>query len=288
MDDVQPRQISEAPQPRHVETAPQEDAADARLPEAAPGPRHAPAHAAAEPDRGPTPLLLQARGLEMAGRSSMVFGPLDLDLRTDRVGVVTGQQGSGRSALLLALAGRLKGVQGSLLVTDIDGIAHPRALRKQVSVARITDFAELEPNLTVAESRDERAIAEGIGTRRGRERFRQLEDLLDHRFQLDDWAGHLPAVEKTLLELVLGCLKPAALVVCDDLDASLTDAQLRWIHDGLAVLREDGNHFVVSMLDESPLPDDAHVVHLVPPPSRDADFLPTHPIRRHLAARKDL
>ena len=83
-------------------------------------------------------------------------------------------------------------------------------------------------------------------------------------------------------------LKGMAKALAANLDASLTDAQLRWIHDGLAVLREDGNHFVVSMLDESPLPDDAHVVHLVPPPSRDADFLPTHPIRRHLAARKDL
>ncbi|GAA1391803.1 ATP-binding cassette domain-containing protein [Luteococcus peritonei] len=232
--------------------------------------------------------LLQARGLELAGRQNMVFGPLDLELRPDQVGVVTGQQGSGRSALLLALAGRLKGVQGSLIVGDIDGIAHPRALRKQVSLARITDFAELEPNLTVGESRDERAIAEGIGTRRGRERFRHLEDLLDHRFQLDQWVDRLPAVEKTLLVLVLGCLKPASLVVCDDLDDSLTDAQLRWIHDGIAVLREDGNHFFVSMLDESPLPDDARVVHLVPPPSRDADFLPNHPIRRHLATRKDV
>lgn len=324
MDDVQPRQISEAPQPRHVETA-QDDAPDARHPEAATAPRHAPAHAApepapqdppsdpvapahaspepapqdapsdretpghatAEPDRGPTPLLLEARGLEMAGRSSMVFGPLDLDLRTDQVAVVTGQQGSGRSALLLALAGRLKGVQGSLQVGAVDGIAHPRALRQQVSIARISGLADLEPQLTVGESRDERAISEGIGTRRGREQFSRLEDLLDHRYQTDDLVDHLPAVEKTLLTLMLGCLRPAAYVVCDDVDDRLTDAQLGWMHDGIAVLREDGHHFVLSSLDQSPLPEASRVIHLQPPPSRDADFVPTHSLRRRLASLRE-
>lgn len=335
MDDVQPREVSEAHpvelspgsgtgRPRHVETAPE----DSSLPEAADAPAPTPAHAAPEtqldetqpaeaapvpeeapaagrqvvedtqpqdtppveeprPEKAAPQLLFSARGLELAGRNSMVFGPLDLDLRADEVAVVTGQQGSGRSALLLALAGRLKGVQGSLQVGAVDGIAHPRALRQQVSIARISGLADLEPQLTVGESRDERAISEGIGTRRGREQFSRLEDLLDHRYQTDDLVDHLPAVEKTLLTLMLGCLRPAAYVVCDDVDDRLTDAQLGWIHDGIAVLREDGHHFVLSSLDQSPLPEASRVIHLQPPPSRDADFVPTHSLRRRLASLRE-
>ena len=70
------------------------------------------------------PLLVQARGLEMAGRESMVFGPLDFDIPQGNIGVLTGQQGSGRSALLLALSGRLKGVKGHLpgYLNYLDGV----------------------------------------------------------------------------------------------------------------------------------------------------------------------
>lgn len=224
--------------------------------------------------------LLQARGLEMPGRTSMVFGPVDMELPRGQLGVVTGQQGSGRSALLLALAGRLKGVQGELTVGEIDGIAHPRKLRREVSVARITGLADLEPNLTIGESRDERAIAEGIGVRRGRERFVHLERELGHRFDPEQWVDRMPAVERTLLTLVLGCLAPSRYVVLDDIDESLTDRQLGWIHDGLDILLEGGQHVVMSALDQSPLPAKAVVWHLdKPTPPQDAGFelhLPRH------------
>ncbi|WP_394275948.1 ATP-binding cassette domain-containing protein, partial [Luteococcus sp.] len=223
---------------------------------------HEPTHAA-EPD-----LLLSAREFRMRGRESMVFGPLDLDFPSDRPAVLVGQQGSGRSSLLLALAGRLKGVEGSLQVGEIDGIAQPWKLRQQVSVARISGFAELEDNLTIGESRDERAIAEGIGTRRGRTRFRELEDLLGHRFDTDQLVDRMAAQERMLLTLVLGCLSPARFVVADDVDESLTDDQLVWLHDAMALLTEDGNRFVISSLEQSPLPPLAAVVTLPPPAQR--------------------
>lgn len=233
-------------------------------------------------------LLFRARGLEMAGRESMVFGPVDFDLARGHIGVVTGQQGAGRSALLLALAGRLKGVQGSLQVGEIDGVHHARALRKQVAVARITDFADLEPNLTVGESRDERAIAEGIGQREGRRRFAELEDLLGHRFELDQWTDRMPAVERTLLTLVLGCLAPSRYVVVDDLDEQLTDEQLRWIHDGMALLVAQHHNFVVSALDQSPLPEGATVLHLpAPPPRVEPALVLRKPSRRQTTTRED-
>jgi len=216
----------------------------------------------------------------------MFFGPVDHVVPAGQIGVVTGQQGSGRSALLLALAGRLKGVEGNLVVGDIDGIGHPRALRKQVSVARITGLADLEPNLTIGESRDERAIAEGIGVRRGRERFGQLESLLGHAFDTEQWIDRTPAVERTLLTLVLGCLASSAYVVMDDIDESLTDRQLGWIYDGMDILLGQGANFVTTALDQSPLPEVATVLHLDPPAPRTAPDVELHlPHRIHSAPR---
>ncbi|MEL4503581.1 ATP-binding cassette domain-containing protein [Luteococcus sp. H138] len=245
----------------------------------------APAPAAPE---SPTPTtgddeILHARRLHLRGRESRVFGPVDLTLTRGGITVVTGQQGAGRSALLLALSGRLKGVQGELQSAEIDGIAHPRKLRRQVSVARISDLADLEPNLTIAESRDERSIADGIGVRRGRERFAELETLLNHQFDKEQWVGRMPAVERTLLTIVLGCLAPASFVVLDDVDDSLTDRQLGWIYDALALLQEQGNSFVLSSLEQSPLPPRAQVVHLSPPPTRTEPNFELHRLRRRLA-----
>lgn len=229
------------------------------------------------------PLLVQARGLEMAGRESMVFGPLDFDIPQGNIGVLTGQQGSGRSALLLALSGRLKGVKGHLVINGEDAMSKTRQLRKHISVGRISGLAELEPNLTVGESRDERAIADGLGQRKGRDRFRLLEEVLGHYFQLDQWVDHMPAVERTLLTVVLGSLVPSTHVVIDDLDDSLTAEQLAFIYDAmLAIQQADGRDFIVSALDQNAIPANATCVHLASPaPRTPPDLLPSSIIRRN-------
>ena len=87
------------------------------------------------------PLLVQARGLEMAGRESMVFGPLDFDIPQGNIGVLTGQQGSGRSALLLALSGRLKGVKGHLVINgeDVTRLASMAKLKAGRLVRQVAD-----------------------------------------------------------------------------------------------------------------------------------------------------
>lgn len=214
------------------------------------------------PPRREVQPLLRARQLLLEGGRGPVFGPLDTQLYAGQRGVVVGQQGTGRSALLLALAGRMKGVTGELQVEDIDGIAHPRRLRQRTSIARIGGLAELEPSLTVGECRDERALTEAIGVRRGRARFTELQNALGEWFDPEEVVEHLPGVRRTLLTAILGCLRPAAYVLLDDLDASLTDEQLHWIHRQLDVLTEAGNTFIVSALDTARTPPGAVLLHL--------------------------
>ena len=66
-----------------------------------PGPAPDPAHLDDLP-----PATLVARGLTLRGGRGPVFGPLDLVLPPQTHLAVLGTQGSGRSALLLALTGR--------------------------------------------------------------------------------------------------------------------------------------------------------------------------------------
>ncbi|OYO13165.1 hypothetical protein BI335_13820 [Enemella evansiae] len=218
-----------------------------------------------KPEDGVRPLL-RARDLQLEGGRGPVFGPLDTQLYAGQRAVVVGQQGTGRSALLLALGGRMKGVTGELRVDGIDGIAHPRKLRQLTSIARISGLAELEPSLTVGECRDERSLTEAIGVRRGKQRFTELQNALGEWFDPEEVVEHLPAFRRTLLTAMLGCLRPAAYVLLDDIDASLTDDQQLWIHRQLDVLTEAGNTFIVSALDTAKAPPGAIILRLDPHP----------------------
>jgi ABC-type sugar transport system ATPase subunit len=64
----------------------------------------------------PTPMAVTARGISMTGPWGRVFGPLDLDIQSGGVTVLVGPPGSGRTALLMSLAGRMKPSTGTVSV----------------------------------------------------------------------------------------------------------------------------------------------------------------------------
>lgn len=62
------------------------------------------------------PVAVTARGISMTGPWGRVFGPLDLDIEVGGVTVLVGPPGSGRTALLMNLAGRMKPSTGTIAV----------------------------------------------------------------------------------------------------------------------------------------------------------------------------
>ena len=245
-----------------------------------PGPAPDPAHLDDLP-----PATLVARGLTLRGSRGPVFGSLDLVLPPQTHLAVLGTQGSGRSALLLALTGRLQGVRGELVLTGgpvdvaldgperpaarayrppIDAARHPHALRARTAVAHTTDLVELEPALTAAEVVDERCLADGVRRRAGRARFALLADAVRLSVAPEAVVGELPAPERALLAAVVACLRPARLVTFDDVDATLTLDQLVALHAALDVLKDHGHPFAVSAVASAPVPRDAVVLTLPP------------------------
>src|SRR5690348_1604940 len=96
---------------------------------------------AVTPTRSP---YVVARDLRFDTPEGAVFGPVDLAFQRSRVAVIHGPAGSGRSSLLLALAGRLRGWTGTLTVAGLDARADERRLRRRSSIARLADLVELE------------------------------------------------------------------------------------------------------------------------------------------------
>ena len=245
-----------------------------------PGPAPDPAHLDDLP-----PATLVARGLTLRGSRGPVFGSLDLVLPPQTHLAVLGTQGSGRSALLLALTGRLQGVRGELVLTGgpvdvaldgperpaarayrppIDAARHPHALRARTAVAHTTDVVELEPALTVAEVVDERCLADGVRRRAGRARFALLADAVRLSVAPEAVVGELSAPDRALLAAVVACLRPARLVTFDDVDATLTIDELVALHAALDVLKDHGHPFAVSAVASAPVPRDAVVLTLPP------------------------
>lgn len=60
------------------------------------------------------PIAVSARGISMTGPWGQVFGPLDLDIAAGGVTVLVAPPGSGRTALLMNVAGRMKPSAGTL------------------------------------------------------------------------------------------------------------------------------------------------------------------------------
>ncbi len=207
---------------------------------------------------------LVARGLTLRTRNGTVFAPVDLDLPAHTPLAVLGTQGSGRSALLLALTGRLQGVDGELTLGRIDGVRHAHRLREATAVAHVSDLVELESTLTVRESLEERILTDGIRRRDGRARFARLSEAVGFEADPGTPVGHLPAPERTVLTALLACLRPARLVAYDDVDATLTDAQLARVCTALETLGDFGHPFAVSALTSSAVPRGAVVLPLTP------------------------
>ncbi|AXH97766.1 hypothetical protein [Ornithinimicrobium avium] len=175
-----------------------------------------------DPEEG-LPLLLVARGLTVHARGGSVVEPLGVVAAPGEVLLVEGTTGSGRSVLLLALAGRMRGVGGELEVAGVPG-TRPRRLRAITSVARLGDVVDLDGPLTVAECVTERCLTDGVPERDGSRRMSELEDALGFRVPRDAAVGDLSMLSRVLLLVLLAQLRPAALTVLDDLDHDLSPA----------------------------------------------------------------
>ncbi|WP_182346457.1 hypothetical protein [Tomitella gaofuii] len=94
----------------------------------------------------PSPAAVTATGLHAAGPDGPVFGPLDLRITRGGLHILQGPSGSGRTTLLLALAGRFT-VDGGAL--DVLGRTRPAAVRGLCAIAGFRGIDELDGSVRV-------------------------------------------------------------------------------------------------------------------------------------------
>jgi ABC-2 type transport system ATP-binding protein len=191
---------------------------------------------AADHEPEPPEELIRAEQLGLRAKRGWVYQGIDLALTAGSVTAITGPAGSGRSMLLLTLAGRAKPTTGRLIVA---GQERRSDIRQLVAVARITGAVELEPELHVIDhireaellaQRDYRWAAGKIG------------------LDVDPTAivGELATDDAVLLAVALALAgRPRALVV-DDVDIAATPTQQRRIW---TALRAAGTTVIATTVD---------------------------------------
>jgi ABC-type multidrug transport system ATPase subunit len=96
----------------------------------------------------PEPAVV-ARGLTVSGPWGPVYGPVDLDVDAGGVTVLVCPAGTGRTALLMTLAGRMRPQRGTL---SVFGVTDPRRIFTMAAIAGIDELDQVAESVTVRDA----------------------------------------------------------------------------------------------------------------------------------------
>lgn len=166
---------------------------------------------------------IAAEGVEVRGPHSPLLAPTSLRARDGCPLLVAGNPNSGRTALALTLAGRLRPTHGTV---RLNGTHDPRALRRAVAIVDAADITE--PNDAVP-VRD--VVAEGLSLAGRKSRRRAVRDWLAERglsSYRQERFENLPARERTQVLTDLACASASTCALVFDCPDRHGDEPANW------------------------------------------------------------
>ncbi|WP_433328565.1 ATP-binding cassette domain-containing protein [Spirillospora sp. CA-294931] len=211
------------------------------------------------------PLRVEAEGLSLRGSRGWVYRDVDLDVPPAALAAVGGIAGTGRTALLLTLGGRMKPTSGTASVGPHRLPDELRAVQRVASLGVVAGVTDLDPRLTVGEHVSEALdLREGIfGRWRGRgERIRAALGRVGLAVDPKTLAEDLAPDEAVLLGAALGLVGDPGLLLLDDVDEGLPLDRQRAMWRGLHALAAGGVTVIATCHDPAPAEGLARIVPL--------------------------
>jgi RND superfamily putative drug exporter len=219
---------------------------------------------AAWPEPG-SAAAITAAGVTLEGADGPVFNDVSVEVQPGDWLVVHGPAGSGKTALLLTLAGRMAFDSGRLRVNGFLLPQEASAVRRSVALAELPGVNDLEDTLTIDEHIAERLSIRSFGLWVSRSRLTPVREMLrDALVQAHEQAGvpyeppagdtvvsSLAPLERKLLGVVLALVGDPLVVVVDDVDdlRAAEDIALAW--SALTHLLEDRATTLVASVQSS-------------------------------------
>ncbi|MEV4185422.1 ATP-binding cassette domain-containing protein [Streptosporangium canum] len=183
-------------------------------------------------------VAVHAVGLSLEGEHGWVYRDVGVTAEPGSLTVVTGQAGSGRTSLLLTLAGRMRPSEGTLTVGRY---GRPRAIRRVAALGLVDGVNDLEKALTVREHLHERSPGMFWG-RRQESRAGTALTLAGLELSPGDRTliRDLSREERVRLGIALALLDAPGLLVLDNVDTGLAQDRQEALWATLGELGERG------------------------------------------------
>jgi len=207
-----------------------------------------------EMSQWPTPTsadVIDAEDLGVTGPEGTVFSGVNLAVPPNHVLVVHGPPGSGKTALLLALSGRMAVGSGRLKVVGHGLSGHSgsaRAVRAQAGLAETPGINDLEESLTVEQHVAERIATQSIRLWVSRKSVARVLDSMDasvfavtgrhESLRRTTLVADLSPLEREVLGIALALIGSPKLLVIDNVDELNSPADRRALWQALALLAE--------------------------------------------------
>lgn len=193
--------------------------------------------------------FIEARDLGMRTLIGSPYQKVNLTIPRDTFALICGEHGSGKTALLLTLAGHMAPTKGSLMVGGYD---FPRERNKVAKIAGLGIFHglnDLEDNILCLSLLRAELDLYGKPSRKA-----AAIDYLD-RWGLahiqNSYVRDLTQVDLACFGIALGMAKDPELLVVDDLEEQLTLDQIRQVAQLLQHIAHDLHKVVVAGCTES-------------------------------------
>ncbi|GAB2645281.1 hypothetical protein GCM10027169_11620 [Gordonia jinhuaensis] len=188
-------------------------------------------------------VTIHAQGITARGPRGPVYENISFTSADGQMTIVTGPAGSGRTSLLLTIAGRWRTIAGQLRV---DGLTRPREIASRVQVAQAPPAVDLDDELRVHELIEERRLFS-----KNRLSVADIETAmaaLDVHADGDEFIHQLPAPDRVLFSVALAIAADPPAVVVDDATRNCTPDEADRVWAMLRQLNAHGCSVIASSL----------------------------------------
>ncbi|WP_449279319.1 ATP-binding cassette domain-containing protein [Leucobacter sp. GX0328] len=196
--------------------------------------------------------ILDLQGAGVSAKRGTVFGPLSTTSARP-VTVVRGTTGTGRTSLLLSIAGRMRLTEGALSTLGESGLS---SIRERVGIVGFAEIDALEPAVTLGATLRERLSWAMPWYRRTPRMTDELAaDLLGGAFgetplpAHEDLVRELNAHEQMLVRIALALIDGPEMLVVDDFDALRDPSDRALVAGRLNALAANGMPIVLATSD---------------------------------------